>query len=83
MKGSLLKNVRKTNFDMKSVDILSIFCTSLVNTFEFDAYIIIYVILEKLAAGETFEQVLEAHPRLTRDAIYAALDFGNTTSVVE
>lgn len=33
------------------------------------------LILEKLAAGETFEQVLEAHPRLTRPAIYAALDF--------
>jgi uncharacterized protein (DUF433 family) len=32
-------------------------------------------ILEKLAAGETFEQLLEAHPRLTRPAILAALDF--------
>ena len=32
-------------------------------------------ILEKLAAGETVEQVLDAHPRLTKDAIQAALDF--------
>ncbi len=33
-------------------------------------------ILEKLAAGETSEQILEAHPRLTRQAILAAIDFG-------
>jgi uncharacterized protein (DUF433 family) len=32
-------------------------------------------ILEKLAAGETVEQILDAHPRLTKDAIQAALDF--------
>lgn len=32
-------------------------------------------ILEKLAAGETIEQVVEAHPRLTKEAVYAALDF--------
>jgi uncharacterized protein (DUF433 family) len=32
-------------------------------------------ILEKLAAGETIEQILEAHPRLTREAIKAALAF--------
>ncbi len=32
-------------------------------------------ILEKLAAGETVEQILDAHPRLTNDAIQAALDF--------
>jgi len=31
--------------------------------------------LEKLAAGETVEQVLDAHPRLTREAILAALAF--------
>ncbi len=30
-------------------------------------------ILEKLAAGETFEQILAAHPRLNREAIKAAL----------
>ena len=32
-------------------------------------------ILERLATGETIEQILEAHPRLTREAILAALDF--------
>ncbi len=33
------------------------------------------LILEKLAAGETIDELLAAHPRLTRDAIYAAMDF--------
>jgi uncharacterized protein (DUF433 family) len=33
------------------------------------------LILEKLAAGETIEQILEAHPRLNRQAIQAALAF--------
>ena len=33
------------------------------------------LILEKLAAGETFEQLLDAYPRLTPQAIYAALRF--------
>ena len=33
------------------------------------------LILEKLAAGETIEQILAAHPRLTREAIQAALAF--------
>jgi uncharacterized protein (DUF433 family) len=33
-------------------------------------------ILEKLAAGETIEQLLEAHPRLTRKAVLAAIEFG-------
>ncbi len=33
------------------------------------------LILEKLAAGETVEQILEAHPRVTREAIQAALAF--------
>ena len=33
------------------------------------------LILEKLSAGETFEQLLQAHPRLTREAIQAALNF--------
>jgi len=28
-----------------------------------------------LAAGETVEQILDAHPRLTKDAIQSALDF--------
>jgi len=37
--------------------------------------ITVELILEKLAAGETIEQILDAHPRLTREAILAALDF--------
>ena len=37
--------------------------------------ITVELILEKLAAGETMEQLLEAHPRLTKQAILAALDF--------
>jgi uncharacterized protein (DUF433 family) len=41
--------------------------------------ITVELILEKLAAGETFEQLLEAHPRLTRAAILAALDFAART----
>jgi uncharacterized protein (DUF433 family) len=32
------------------------------------------LILEKLAAGETVEQIMEAHPRLTRETIQAALE---------
>lgn len=37
--------------------------------------ITVELILEKLAAGETIEQIVEAYPRLTREAIYAALEF--------
>ncbi|MBF8277534.1 MAG: hypothetical protein HW390_2607 [Candidatus Brocadiaceae bacterium] len=37
--------------------------------------ITVELILDKLAAGETIEQMLSAHPRLTRDAIQAALSF--------
>jgi len=33
------------------------------------------LILEKLAAGETVEDLLTAHPRLTREAVRAALAF--------
>jgi len=33
------------------------------------------LVLEKLAAGETVEQILDAHPRLTREGIQAALAF--------
>ena len=32
-------------------------------------------IIEKLAAGETIKQILDAHPRLTEDGIRAALAF--------
>lgn len=37
--------------------------------------ITVELILEKLAAGETPEQILEAHPRLTDEGIKAALAF--------
>ena len=37
--------------------------------------ITVELILEKLAAGESTNQLLEAHPRLTRDGIQAALAF--------
>lgn len=33
--------------------------------------ITVELILEKLAAGETVEQILDAHPRLTREMIVA------------
>ncbi len=37
--------------------------------------ITVELILEKLAAGETIEQILDAHPRLTKDAVLAAIGF--------
>ena len=37
--------------------------------------ITVELILEKLAAGETIEQILCAHPQLTQEAIRAALAF--------
>ena len=36
------------------------------------AQIAVELILEKLSAGETIDQLLEAHPRLTADGVYAA-----------
>ena len=39
--------------------------------------ITVELILEKLAAGETMEQLLEAHPHLTREGIQAALRFAS------
>jgi uncharacterized protein (DUF433 family) len=33
------------------------------------------LLLEKLGAGESTEQILAAHPRLTRESIQAALTF--------
>lgn len=33
------------------------------------------LILEKLAAGETIEQLVEAHPRLTKESVSAALEY--------
>lgn len=37
--------------------------------------ITVELILEKLAAGEEIEQITDAHPRLTSEAIRAALSF--------
>jgi len=40
-----------------------------------DTRITVELILERLAAGETVKQLLEAHPRLTEGAVRAALAF--------
>lgn len=37
--------------------------------------ITVELILEKLAAGETIDDLVEAHPRLTSEAVRAALAF--------
>jgi uncharacterized protein (DUF433 family) len=37
--------------------------------------ITVELILEKLAAGETVEQILTEHPRLTAEAVRAAIAF--------
>ena len=37
--------------------------------------ITVELILEKLSVGETVDQLLEAHPRLTREGFLAALSF--------
>ena len=37
--------------------------------------ITVELILEKLAAGETVEQIIESHPRLTKEAVYEAIAF--------
>ena len=42
--------------------------------------ITVELILDKLAAGEPFDQILEAHPRLTSDGIQAALRFAAAPS---
>jgi uncharacterized protein (DUF433 family) len=39
--------------------------------------ITVELILEKMASGETIEQILEAHPRLTRQGVLAAIDYAN------
>ena len=39
--------------------------------------ITVELILEKLAAGESVEQILDSHPRLSREAVLAALDFAS------
>lgn len=41
--------------------------------------ITVELILEKLAAGETIEQIVEAHPRLNRESVSAALSYAAQT----
>jgi uncharacterized protein (DUF433 family) len=33
------------------------------------------MILRKLSCGESIEQILESHPRLTREAVFGALEY--------
>ena len=40
--------------------------------------ITVELILEKLSAGESVEELLDAHPRLSREAVLAALGFAAT-----
>ena len=35
----------------------------------------VYVLLEKMAAGESFEQLLSAYPQLTPDDLRACLEY--------
>ncbi len=37
--------------------------------------ITVELILEKLAAGESVEQIIKAHPRLTEEAVYSSISF--------
>jgi len=39
--------------------------------------ITVELILEKLAAGESIQQILEEHPRLSREAVLAAISFAS------
>jgi uncharacterized protein (DUF433 family) len=39
--------------------------------------ITVELILRKLGAGETMDQLLDSHPRLTREAVLAALRFAS------
>lgn len=41
------------------------------------------LILEKLGAGESMEQLLDAYPRLTREAVLAAILFGEQHQMSE
>lgn len=43
--------------------------------------ITVELILEKLAAGETYEQILDNHPRLSKQSILAALNYA--TAVIK
>ncbi|MDO9302039.1 MAG: DUF433 domain-containing protein [Anaerolineales bacterium] len=43
--------------------------------------ITVELILEKLSVGESFEDLLKSHPRLTREGIQATLAFCNNKEV--
>jgi uncharacterized protein (DUF433 family) len=40
--------------------------------------ITVEIILDKMAAGETIEDITTSYPHITRDGIYAALEFATT-----
>lgn len=44
-----------------------------------DTRIAVELVLDELAGGTTIEDLLEEYPRLTKDAIYAALAFAADT----
>ena len=48
-----------------------------------DTRIAVEQILDELAGGTTFDELLEAYPRLTREAIFASLAFAADTLRVE
>ncbi|MBN2610044.1 MAG: DUF433 domain-containing protein [Bacteroidales bacterium] len=39
--------------------------------------ITVELILEKLSCGETIDQIIEAHPALTKEAVLEALSYAN------
>lgn len=45
--------------------------------------ILVSNILGSLASGETIEEVLEDYPNISREDIYAALEFGSVLSTFE
>src|SRR4051794_24605613 len=41
--------------------------------------ITVELVLEKLAAGQNIDDIVDAHPRLTREAVLAAVDYAKQT----
>jgi uncharacterized protein (DUF433 family) len=39
--------------------------------------ITVELVLEKLAEGESFNQIIESHPRITKESIYACLAYAS------
>lgn len=44
--------------------------------------ITVELILEKLSAGESIEQLMKSNPRLTKEGILAALNFEATNNLI-